>query len=230
MKKLLTASVLMAAALLLSGCANSSSAAEDAQMSGTDPERSAADTTSAPTKTDDAAATEATTASAPADPSSTAETADSMTDERAEGIYQMGYKQGYIEGLNAAHYAEVYLTGDFTATVRAVLPDYVADLDTPRVAVVTLFQAGPILIRMDPEIAGTLEPEKTYTFVLKGQQIRTSTDAWDQETGNISDSVINGLLLDLSEVREPEEDEYGLECCRLSAVAVVAVIDNELTE
>ena len=45
--------------------------------------------------------------------------------------------------LEEAEALPVTVSGTFAARVRDLIPDYVLDSETPRVAVVTLFQSGP---------------------------------------------------------------------------------------
>lgn len=56
--------------------------------------------------------------------------------------------------------------GSFSATVRAVLPDYGLDTATPRAAVVTCFQSPPFVV-LAGELAEGLTVGETYVFTLE---------------------------------------------------------------
>lgn len=60
---------------------------------------------------------------------------------------------------------QVRIGGEFTATVRELIPDYTLDAETPNVAVVTQFQDGPFTIFVG-ELAAELEVGKTYNFAI----------------------------------------------------------------
>lgn len=70
-------------------------------------------------------------------------------------------------GLDAAPEApaRVNITGEFTATVRELIPDYTLDAETPNVAVLTQFQDGPFTVFVG-ELAAELEVGKTYNFAI----------------------------------------------------------------
>jgi len=71
----------------------------------------------------------------------------------------------------------VKLSGTFTATVRALVPDYVSDNTTPMMAVVTLFQSTPFTIYTG-DLTEQLEPGETYVFELKAETLKMTAEEY----------------------------------------------------
>lgn len=106
--------------------------------------------------------------------------------------------------------AEVY--GDFTATVRHIIPDYMYDSETPRAAVVTLFQSGPSVLNVGEETASKLKEGETYTFTVREQEMFLNPYQISDD-GMIDYDLISELSV--KDFREPTEDELGLNCWRV---------------
>lgn len=147
--------------------------------------------------------------------------------------YDKGYNAGYMHGIKVIHTAEstenndytkgyeaglektmetVTVYGDFTATVRQLIPDYVHDSTTNRAAVITLFQDGPAVIRLNEEICSELQEGETYTFEVAEQEI--TVPAYQLSDENMIDDI-NLDKLNISAFHIPAEEEYGLECWRV---------------
>jgi len=59
------------------------------------------------------------------------------------------------------------VSGAFTVCIRDVIPDYVLDSETPRVAIVTEYQSYPFTIDVQQNIAKQLKSDTIYTFKIK---------------------------------------------------------------
>ena len=216
--------LLLTAALLLSGCADSSSGTAESSVKNTAETTAATSSIAAEATTtvEDSVAVPDTTAAAEQknDESSSDTEYSYPADEQklVDDAYAVGYEHGYRQGMKDATVQTLWLTGDFTATVQKILPDYVSDPFTPRVAVITFFQSDPILVHMEPEFLQNLKEEETYTFVLKGQEIPCNSSIWSSDDDWADDQLLSGVRLELTEVRQPTENEYGLLCNRMHAV------------
>lgn len=133
--------------------------------------------------------------------------------------YQDGYTAGYADGRQEngnddALYRSITAEGSFTATVRALMPDYVSEPDTVQAAVLQLFQDDPVFIRLGRDICSGLTVGQTYTFVVDAQEMYVS------RTMLLPDRILDSRALRIwtpviSEVRAPLENEAGLDCWRL---------------
>ena len=146
-----------------------------------------------------------------------------------EGIksYQSGYDDGYNAGYQEAEKilpdkdVTVKVYGDFTATVRELIPDYVYDSKTPRAAVITLFQSGPVVLNLNglnEETFEKLEAGETYTFIVEEQEVRLLYGEFDDD-GSVDSTALAGGRIWVTDFRTPAEDEYGLECWRVYCTA-----------
>lgn len=63
------------------------------------------------------------------------------------------------------------ISGSFIATVRKLIPDYIADSTTPAAAVVTQFQGSPFVVVLGPELIGQVEEGNTYKFTVRETQM-----------------------------------------------------------
>ena len=106
------------------------------------------------------------------------------------------------------------VTGNFTATVRKLIPDYVSDAETPRAAVVTLFQDGPFVIKLSDELCAKLQEDKTFTLIIGEQDAELCQ--WEHTNGGfVTDIALKEQKIEITDVREATEDEYGLEGMRI---------------
>lgn len=107
-------------------------------------------------------------------------------------------------------YETVMIEGDFNATVRALMPDYVNDEETVRAAVLQLFQDIPFFIILSPEICEQLEVGGNYLFHIPEQEITTEkTNLF--EDGTLSPDAIVRSYVKIDSFRAPQEGEYGLD-------------------
>lgn len=107
-------------------------------------------------------------------------------------------------------YETVTIEGDFNATVRALMPDYVNDEETVRAAVLQLFQDIPFFIILSPEICEQLEVGGNYLFHIPEQEITTEkTNLF--EDGTLSPDAIVRSYVRIDSFRAPQEGEYGLD-------------------
>lgn len=107
-------------------------------------------------------------------------------------------------------YETVTIEGDFNATVRALMPDYVNDEETVRAAVLQLFQDIPFFIILSPEICEQLEVGGNYLFHIPEQEITTEkTNLF--EDGTLSPDAIVRSYVKIDSFRAPQEGEYGLD-------------------
>lgn len=110
----------------------------------------------------------------------------------------------------------VKVKGDFTATVRSLVPDYVTDYETPRMAVVTLFQSGPFTIdTMD--LTQFLEEGETYVFEV-GMSDYDIITGQEYESGTLLNPEVAFSMypsLYISNFRPAEEEDCGLDSVHL---------------
>ena len=135
-------------------------------------------------------------------------------------LYESGYEAGYREArtaINEDNSVNILISGSFTAHVRDLIPIDCADGadDTPQVAVVALFQSGPFTVYLSEEQCNSLEIGETYTFEV-GEKKTKSFDDFLHEKGQLDpETDLRRYSLEIVNIRDPEEDEYGLECDRL---------------
>ena len=107
------------------------------------------------------------------------------------------------------------VSGNFTATVRKLIPDYVADTDTPRAAVVTLFQNGPFVIQLDEQLCTKLQEDKTFTFIIDEQEAELAQ--WEYTNGGfVNETALKEQRIRITDVREATDDEYGMDGMRIT--------------
>lgn len=130
-----------------------------------------------------------------------------------ESGYDDGYDVGYQQGAEVQSFSEteVKVSGSFTASVRALIPDYVADSATPRAAVVTLFQDGPFVLKLNEEICSQLEEGESYTFIVPEQSIFLSSEKLN-DSGIVSWDELLLRHIYVTDFRTPTDDEYGMNC------------------
>ena len=104
----------------------------------------------------------------------------------------------------------VTMKGDFTATVRAMIPDYVLDDKSPRMAVVTLFQSSPFVLYVG-DLGEQLEVGETYVFEIKPEEHLEIP--MEEYVSGYPDPEIDIIRynIQVSGFREAREEEYGLE-------------------
>ncbi len=107
----------------------------------------------------------------------------------------------------------VRISGEFTATVRHLIPDYVLSGTTPQVAVVTLFQCSPFIMYVG-DLAERLEEGETYVFEIEPKDIEITVEQYEYGTP-CADDAISKYGLRISGFRAPEESEFGLDSCFL---------------
>lgn len=110
----------------------------------------------------------------------------------------------------------VKVTGEFTATVRALIPDYVTDDETPRMAVVTLFQSTPFtLFGVD---ADRLEVGETYVFEVEMDRCQDITREEYESGSLLTPEIILPMYhpyIRISGFRLAEEKDCGLDSVHL---------------
>jgi hypothetical protein len=120
--------------------------------------------------------------------------------------------------LEKDEYIDVTVNGEFTATVRAFMPDYVLDDSTPLVAVLTIFQSGPFLVHMTEEHISELDIGETYRFKIEDTLIRKNY----QVTLSVLEKGVPPVEelfctynIRIESFRKPHENELGLESVNL---------------
>ncbi len=110
---------------------------------------------------------------------------------------------------------KVKLKGDFTATVWALIPDYVTDYETPRMAVVSLFQSTPFTIYTG-EFTEQLEVGETYVFEVEMRSFEEISRE-EYESGSLLDPevALSVYHLRVSGFRPAEEKDCGLDSVHL---------------
>ena len=104
----------------------------------------------------------------------------------------------------------VTVRGTFAARVRDLIPDYVLDSDTPRVAVVTLFQSGPFTLQVG-DLAQELEIGGTYVFEIEPREDLEITAEEYEGGAPFADEAISRYGLRIAGFRAAREDEFGLD-------------------
>lgn len=115
--------------------------------------------------------------------------------------------------LEGTYSEKVKVTGSFYAQVRELVPDYVLDGKTPRLALVTLFQSNAFLVPLDSDLIEQLSPGKIYEFQLEEKMLDGAAAKAYQATrdaGLISiDTALNSFHLKVISVEE--RSDYGTE-------------------
>jgi len=105
------------------------------------------------------------------------------------------------------------ISGQFTATVRATLPDYGVD-GAHRYAVVTLFQGAPFTIYLGSELTSQVEIGETYVFELEEKTIELQRHQLET-IPPWPEAAIPMYELSISSICTPTEDELGMNCYQL---------------
>ena len=111
----------------------------------------------------------------------------------------------------------VKVKGEFTATVRSLIPDYVTDDKTPRMAVATLFQSTPFTI-WTGELTKHLEEGETYVFEVEMSRYDIITRQ-EYESGTLLNPEVAFSMypsLYISNFRPAEESDCGLDSVHLA--------------
>lgn len=111
----------------------------------------------------------------------------------------------------------VKVTGEFTATVRSLIPDYVTDDKTPYMAVATLFQSTPFTI-WTGELTKHLEEGETYVFEVEMSRYDIITRQ-EYESGTLLNPEVAFSMypsLYISNFRPAEESDCGLDSVHLA--------------
>ncbi|MBQ5335027.1 MAG: hypothetical protein J6Z45_03680 [Oscillospiraceae bacterium] len=198
-------------------------------------------TTTESTTTTETTTTESTTESTTT--TTTEATIPPMNDDDTAAVVQKSYKTGYNEGYNkglqegaeaqiriyegqgitppppqqhvqTAAKRTVTVSGSFTVTVRALIPDYVTDYTTPRAAVVTLNQGEPVVLRLNDTVCSKLTVGQTYTFLVTEQSVSMDASLLNSD-GTVSRDALAKRSFHLSNFRAPEEGETGSNCWRV---------------
>ncbi len=118
--------------------------------------------------------------------------------------YEEGYDAGYKEGMKAnAGVKKAKFSGEFTASVEMLIPDYYARPGNT-VAVVHFFQDRPFLLFFSEDMSGKLEEGKAYVFEF----LTFDVDIPDSESHpDIKDYM---EYIEVSGYRLASDDEKGL--------------------
>ena len=227
MKQKSLSALLLTCTLLCAGCGDQSSTSSSADigMSNTEPAVSSVADTSTPdteppvsssadTSTPDTEAP--VSSSADTDPETTESAADTsslaVTEAKpeAESLPATAPPQDSQTADEESLYQSVMIKGQFTATVRALMPDYVYDDKTVQAAVLQLFQDMPFFISMTPEICAQLTVGETYVFQISEQELITAKINL-YEDGILSPNAIIRFFPYVDSVRAPQDDEIGLD-------------------
>ncbi len=105
--------------------------------------------------------------------------------------------------------------GEFTATVRDIIPSYVLDDTTPLYAVLTDFQGPPFTVRLSENLIRQIEPDKQYVFEIQEQLIEPAVSL-DGDAIALTPEVAVALYnIQVEAIRIPKEEEMGLNSNRL---------------
>ena len=138
--------------------------------------------------------------------------------QEGEKSYQAGYDEGYDAGYQegiSSKIVPVKVYGDFTATVRDLIPDYIAGQETARAALITFFQDTPFVIILDKDICEELEIGETYTFIVDEQEAYLPYGYEFFDNGEVSREALILKHIWVTGFRAPVEEEYGLKGWRV---------------
>jgi hypothetical protein len=137
--------------------------------------------------------------------------------------YQKGYEAGLKDGRrdpdgnsSAAEPLEIIVCGSFTATVRAVLPDYQTDDETLRAAVIQFDRGDMFVMNIAPEVCKLLTPDETYTFLVDEQTVSVPSREYLMEDGALSADILRTQYIAVGSVRAPRNGETGSRGTRLT--------------
>lgn len=108
----------------------------------------------------------------------------------------------------------VRVTGTFTATVSDLIPDYVTDGETPRMAVVRLFQCAPFTI-YTADLTQDLEVGETYVFEVKDKYTEITREEYETKSLLNPETAVSFYNLWISCFRPAEEKDCGLDSVHL---------------
>ncbi len=135
--------------------------------------------------------------------------------KRSASENDAGYQKGNEDGSGSVEKdsaGSAVIRGSFTAMVRDVIPDYVSDDTTPRVAVVTLFQEEPFTVWVGEENGRKLKGGQMYTFELAETKVE-GVKASEMEQAYLEPvTAISRYQLKIDSIRPAAEEEWGLEC------------------
>lgn len=101
------------------------------------------------------------------------------------------------------------ISGQFTATVRATLPDYVMGDTTHTVAIVNCFQDSPFAVYLGARLISQVEIGKTYVFEIEETEIQLQRQQCDGPLPSPAEAVaLYGV--EVAAVRKAEENDLGL--------------------
>lgn len=101
------------------------------------------------------------------------------------------------------------ITGQFTATDRATLPDYVMGDTTHTVAIVNCFQDSPFAVYLGARLISQVEIGKTYVFEIEETEIQLQRQQCDGPLPSPAEAVaLYGV--EVAAVRKAEENDLGL--------------------
>ena len=107
------------------------------------------------------------------------------------------------------------VSGASTVCIRDVIPDYVLDSETPRVAIVTEYQSYPFTIDVPQNIAKQLKPDTIYTFTIKKFVVDEPVDQLESKPlSSIAWEYSDFEIVDFYEA--DVDSEWGVESMSLS--------------
>lgn len=118
-------------------------------------------------------------------------------------------EQELSEDTSEEELVNAQLEGDFTVTIRELLPDYVYDQTTLLCAVVTYFQDGPFIMYIGEE-AANLEIGEQYTFTIESTPIGMVSKSDIGKEISYLDAQVNYQRVNITSFRKATEDELGL--------------------
>ena len=118
------------------------------------------------------------------------------------------YAEDYIQGGTTE---KVFIYGDFTATVRDKIPDYIFDGETPKMAVVTLFQDTPFVLGLG-DLIDSVEIGGTYVFELQPAEIEAESRELEYPDPAY---FLRKYYIGIESIRPAEEGETGLNTVRI---------------
>ena len=143
-----------------------------------------------------------------------------------DGIFDQGYAKGYEVGFregkemgaqtgSTSDLRAVRVSGSFTASVRVLTEDY-CTVPEKTCAVVTLFQDGPFLLRLNDFMCSAISEGEIYTFIIEEEDVTLSSSLLDSASTLVLDDALKLGKIRVREIRQPEDNEYGLNCWRVN--------------
>jgi len=110
---------------------------------------------------------------------------------------------------------DIVASGEFTVTVHDTIPFY-GNPPEEKLLVVSFFQDYPFILNADQSIISELKTGEAYVFTFEDCRLLSVPTAYLSD-GNVSQNILSWPQIKVTGVREPKENEIGMESlCNLT--------------